>query len=424
MPQQYEKCVKDGGRVITKQLAGGKYIHICYLGDKSYAGEVKEKKMSEQEKKSAIFTMMVPLLAKFAEEDKSEIQILKPGKWDHPSYGEVEITNNVQKEFADNFKRDLRAHSSTVGLPIDEEHRSSEGAVGWIKKLINRDQEGLFAIVEWNTKGRQLIKDAIYRFFSPEFYFQYEDPETRRVYNNVLAGGALTNRPYFKGLSPVVLSEQNLINKNNKHMPTLKEVCQKALAEFNDEEKALVIEKFSELDEEMQKKFAELKPKEENKEKDKGQKNDGAGAVKASEEFKMSEAEAKQLKEQAAEGVRAMAEVKKMRTNEKVSGFIYSESNKTGKLPATLKDKVVNFVLTLSEEQTKAFDEIIGGLPSAQIFAEIGDAAFSDNKTSAPAGVDEDSFALDQKAKEVMKANDKLTYEQALVMAEKELAKK
>lgn len=205
-------------------------------------------------------------------------------------------------------------------------------------------------------------------------------------------------------------------------MLTLKEVCQKSLAEFNDEEKALVIEKFSELDEEMQKKFAELKPKEENK--DKGQKNDGAGAVKASEGFSMSEAEAKQLKEQAAEGVRAMAEVKKMRTNEKVNGFIYSESNTNGKLPATLKDKVVNFVLSLSEEQTKAFDEIIGGLPSAKIFAEIGDAAFGDNKTSTPAGVSEDSFALDQKAKELMKANDKLAYQDALVMAEKELAKK
>jgi len=44
MPAKFTHCVKTGGRVRTKKLKGGKYIHICYKGGKSYAGEVKKKK--------------------------------------------------------------------------------------------------------------------------------------------------------------------------------------------------------------------------------------------------------------------------------------------------------------------------------------------------------------------------------------------
>ena len=37
-------CVKNGGRVRTKQLSGGKYMHICFdKSGKSHAGYVKSK---------------------------------------------------------------------------------------------------------------------------------------------------------------------------------------------------------------------------------------------------------------------------------------------------------------------------------------------------------------------------------------------
>jgi len=49
MPKAFDDCVKNGGRVRTKKLKGGKYIHICFLKGKSYAGKVKrsEKKKSK-----------------------------------------------------------------------------------------------------------------------------------------------------------------------------------------------------------------------------------------------------------------------------------------------------------------------------------------------------------------------------------------
>lgn len=44
MPKDFEKAIQEGGRVRTKKLPGGKYIHIVYKDGKSYAGEVHKKK--------------------------------------------------------------------------------------------------------------------------------------------------------------------------------------------------------------------------------------------------------------------------------------------------------------------------------------------------------------------------------------------
>ena len=51
MPADFEKCVKDGGRVRTKKLSGGKYVRICFADGKSYAGEVKVSAAKFVEKK-------------------------------------------------------------------------------------------------------------------------------------------------------------------------------------------------------------------------------------------------------------------------------------------------------------------------------------------------------------------------------------
>ena len=45
MPADFDKCVKEGGRVRTIKVGKGKYQHICYDSNgKSHAGEIKTKK--------------------------------------------------------------------------------------------------------------------------------------------------------------------------------------------------------------------------------------------------------------------------------------------------------------------------------------------------------------------------------------------
>jgi putative hemolysin len=44
MPADFTRCVSQGGKVRTKKLSNGRYLHICYLNGKSYPGEIKKKK--------------------------------------------------------------------------------------------------------------------------------------------------------------------------------------------------------------------------------------------------------------------------------------------------------------------------------------------------------------------------------------------
>lgn len=52
MPEAFDRCVRQGGRVRTKAFSGG-YIHICYKNGKSYAGHPhkKSKGMSHRKRK-------------------------------------------------------------------------------------------------------------------------------------------------------------------------------------------------------------------------------------------------------------------------------------------------------------------------------------------------------------------------------------
>ena len=45
MPKGFTDCQKAGGKVVTKQLKGNRYIHICYdKNGNSHSGEVKTRK--------------------------------------------------------------------------------------------------------------------------------------------------------------------------------------------------------------------------------------------------------------------------------------------------------------------------------------------------------------------------------------------
>jgi len=45
MPADFDKCVREKGRVRTITLKGGRYMRVCYdKAGKSHAGEVKTKK--------------------------------------------------------------------------------------------------------------------------------------------------------------------------------------------------------------------------------------------------------------------------------------------------------------------------------------------------------------------------------------------
>ncbi len=44
MPENFENCVKNGGKIRTKTISASKYMHICTLNGKTHVGEVRVKK--------------------------------------------------------------------------------------------------------------------------------------------------------------------------------------------------------------------------------------------------------------------------------------------------------------------------------------------------------------------------------------------
>jgi cation transport regulator ChaB len=348
---------------------------------------------------------------KFAENgNTTEIQVLPKGKWSHPVYGMISIDEKDLNDFKENFEGNIRKE-----LPITEGHSVGEEekpAIGWFKKVINKGRDGLWAVVEWTKEGMKLIKDKSYKYFSPEFYTNYEDPETREKHKNVLVGGALTNRPYFKGLKAVVLSELILLREM-----TLEDILKKDVSELEDEEVAFIKENKDKLTDEQketlkdvlkedeEKPDEELKKEEDKDEEAEEEEEETEEEKDASEKMIVSKKALKFLETQAQEGVKAM---EKWRTSEAkgyVQGLTFSETNPKGKILPKSQDKVVNFLLSLSDKQQKAFKEIMGEMPKANLFSEVGEGSGIPVKTSE---------RINDLVKNKMSENKDLGYRQAL----------
>ena len=44
MPADFLRCVKQGGKIRTRSLKGNRFMPVCFIGGKSFAGEVRKRK--------------------------------------------------------------------------------------------------------------------------------------------------------------------------------------------------------------------------------------------------------------------------------------------------------------------------------------------------------------------------------------------
>lgn len=131
------------------------------------------------------------------------MQVFPLGKYTYSDIGEIEITAERCANFVRNFDDNARGHA----IPVNREHIAELGAVGWFKELAQRD-DGVWAKVDWNTDGQELIKKQAFKFVSPEFYDEYNDPKTGETYKDLLVGCAITNYPRFYDMTPVAANER------------------------------------------------------------------------------------------------------------------------------------------------------------------------------------------------------------------------
>ena len=54
MPEAFNMCVKQGGKVRTKKMSGSMYMRICLLKGKWFKGEVRKKKVTKKVAKKKV----------------------------------------------------------------------------------------------------------------------------------------------------------------------------------------------------------------------------------------------------------------------------------------------------------------------------------------------------------------------------------
>lgn len=131
------------------------------------------------------------------------LQAFPLGNYEHPVFGQINITPERVQRFAANVQMKVRGQD----LDIDYDHKAdTRVAAGWVSDAQARP-DGLWIKVDWTPTARQKLEDKEYRYFSPEFVDEWVHPKTGVLFKDVLFGGALTNRPFLKDILPINLSE-------------------------------------------------------------------------------------------------------------------------------------------------------------------------------------------------------------------------
>ena len=171
--------------------------------------------------------------------EKKEYLIIPRGDFDHPEYGKLEFGDNMMDEMLSNFNNSILGETKPF---VDQDH-DQRGAAGWFVSL-RKAAEGIFGAIEWTPVGVELIKNKIYKYFSPTIS-SYTNPQSGEEFRNVLRGGALTNMPFLKMLPEITLTEPGLveialseINEKGSKMDFLAELKKKFEIEEKDDEKA------------------------------------------------------------------------------------------------------------------------------------------------------------------------------------------
>jgi phage I-like protein len=137
------------------------------------------------------------ILKEISSEAPAEFQLLPNGRIDI----EGDLPAYVDAESA----RLILEHQRRRGndMVIDYEHQTLKDieapAAGWIKKMIDKGSDGIWAAVDWTKKGKDYLTNKEYRFFSPVILIRAADRKVVAILNV-----ALTNFPKLNNLRTII----------------------------------------------------------------------------------------------------------------------------------------------------------------------------------------------------------------------------
>lgn len=405
------------------------------------------------------------------------VQILRTGSWDHPIYGQFKVDLVDLMQFVQNFKNNVRG----VDLCVDVNHHHEHRAVGWFRNVY-QEGEALFALIEWTAEGKELLTSKQYRYFSPELYFSFRDEETGEVLNNVLIGGGITNRPFFKGMKALQMSEPETAIENearktfyfynlsdmskkfsdivaelanvSKVTPAQLDEARLSFSQLSTAEQDASIASMSAIEAKFTEEVEEEAPADETPKTEENKEGEGDGGegegegegenpnpetadpVKANEDgadvnaqiFKetgMTMDEIKAMQKSFSE----MAQKQKLADLEKqVEAHVFSEKNQKGRILPKAKPAVVTFASKLPENLVKEFFELVSGQNFAGKSVEFGEKGSNESlafniPANVPNGVDRESYILANIAQQFKEKDASLSLEGATLKAHEYITK-
>lgn len=133
----------------------------------------------------------------------------KPGEYTHKEYGKIKISKARNQRFVDNFNNNVYQEH----IPIDAEHETKlSGAFGYPRELRMNDDDSVEGRIEWTDRGKRAFTDERFKYFSPQWFDNWVDPMTEESHKDIIVGGALTTRPFFKekALRPLIANESGI----------------------------------------------------------------------------------------------------------------------------------------------------------------------------------------------------------------------
>lgn len=139
--------------------------------------------------------LLVISLTQEIQGNNQTIQLL-PFGWVTTDKGTFLVDEQAMTEITNSF------NAKVNDLVVDYEHQTLKDeaapAAGWINKLENRLQNGLWANTQWTSKARQYITNREYRYISPVILVRKSDQRAVRLHS-----AGLTNTPAIDGMVPL-----------------------------------------------------------------------------------------------------------------------------------------------------------------------------------------------------------------------------
>lgn len=152
------------------------------------------------------FAASTAALVDGSEDGVKWVEAIAPKTYSTPAYGDVVISMDKIDNFVNNVNKRIRGQE----IAIDYEHgldpSKGKKAAGWIRGARKSANGNLELAIDFTETAKEEIAKKEWKYFSLEWDDMWQHPDGI-LFNDVVMGGALTNRPVAKGLIPINFSE-------------------------------------------------------------------------------------------------------------------------------------------------------------------------------------------------------------------------